>query len=54
MSGNLNGTGGRQNRRNFLKTGFAAAGTAVGVGHLEPAHEQRRKATASGFLQLLD
>jgi hypothetical protein len=32
MSGRLNGTDGRQNRRNFLKTGFAAAGaTAVGV-----------------------
>jgi Ferritin-like domain len=36
MNGNLNVTGGRQNRRSFLKTGFAAAGaTAVGVGLLE-------------------
>ena len=29
MSGNLSGTGGRQNRRSFLKTGFAAAGAAA-------------------------
>lgn len=29
MSGKLNGTGGRQNRRNFLKTGFTAAGAAA-------------------------
>jgi len=32
MSGTLNGTDGRQNRRSFLKAGFTAAGaTAVGV-----------------------
>ena len=36
MIGNLNGTGGRQNRRSFLKTGFVAAGAAaVGVGLLD-------------------
>src|SRR6478672_7121926 len=29
MSGTLNGTGGHQNRRNFLKTGFTAAGAAA-------------------------
>jgi hypothetical protein len=29
MSGTLNGTDGRQNRRNFLKTGFTAAGAAA-------------------------
>jgi hypothetical protein len=32
MSGKLSGTGGGHNRRNFLKTGFVAAGaTAVGA-----------------------
>jgi Ferritin-like domain len=31
MSRNLNVTGERQNRRNFLKTGFAAAGATVGA-----------------------
>jgi hypothetical protein len=37
MSENLNGIGGRPNRRSFLKTGFAAAGAVtVGVGLLEP------------------
>jgi len=36
MSGYLNETGGGQNRRSFLKTGFVAAGAAaVGVGLLE-------------------
>jgi hypothetical protein len=48
MSGNLNGTGGRHNRRNFLKTGFAAAGaSAVGVALLD--HITLAKAQSSGL-----
>ena len=38
MSGNLNGAGGRQNRRNFLKTGFAATGAAVGAAGVAQRH----------------
>ncbi len=59
MSANLNGTGGRQNRRNFLKTGFVAAGAAaVGVGLLEqgtPATAQSGGLTAgdAAILQFL-
>ena len=48
MSWNLNRTGGCQNRRNFLKTGFAAAGAAaVGVGLLE--HSSQAAAQGSGL-----
>src|SRR5580658_7231995 len=31
MSGNLSGTGGRQNRRSFLKTGLTATAATVGT-----------------------
>jgi len=34
MSGNLSGTGGRQNRRSFLKTGLTATAATVGTGLL--------------------
>lgn len=48
MIGNLNGTGGRQNRRSFLKTGFVAAGAAaVGVGLLD--HSTRAVAQSSAL-----
>ena len=59
MIGNLNGTGGRQNRRSFLKTGFVAAGAAaVGVGlldHSTPAIAQSSALTAgdAAILQFL-
>lgn len=47
MSGNLNGTGGRQDRRNFLKTGFVAAGAAaVGVGLLEHSTQARAQSSS--------
>jgi hypothetical protein len=48
MIRNLNGTGRYQNRRNFLKTGFAAAGAAaVGVELLE--HSTPAAAQSSGL-----
>ncbi len=59
MSAFPNATGGRQNRRSFLKTGFAAAGAAaVGVGLLEhstPAAAQSSNLTAgdAAILQFL-
>jgi Ferritin-like domain/TAT (twin-arginine translocation) pathway signal sequence len=59
MNGNLTGIRGRQNRRSFLKTGFAAAGAAaVGVGLLEhstPAVAQSTALTAgdTAILQFL-
>ena len=47
MTGNLNMIRGRQNRRSFLKTGFAAAGAAaVGVGLLEHSTQAAAQSSA--------
>ena len=48
MSGNLNGTGGAQHRRIFLKTGFAAAGAAA-VGVVLSEHSTSAAAQVSGL-----
>src|SRR5579862_1785462 len=59
MSENLNGIGGRPNRRSFLKTGLVAAGAAtVSVGlleHASPAVAQSNGLTAgdAAILQFL-
>lgn len=48
MSGRLNGTGGRQNRRSFLKTGFTAAGAAA-TGLVLSEHSTSAAAQSGGL-----
>src|SRR6476620_1578334 len=48
MSGTLNGTGGHQNRRNFLKTGFTAAGAAA-AGLVLSEHSASAAAQSGGL-----